>query len=98
MTDAPIRVQRTFPGNIGEGIIRDAAVNNMKKTIRIVPFVGVRPLLIFDSVFLVDCCPTVSSIAIFNKPCRIAVEQKYTKGLTCSKNQEDSVSIARVLD
>jgi hypothetical protein len=41
-------VQRTFPGNIGEGISRDAAVNNMKKTIRIiVPFVGVRPALDF---------------------------------------------------
>jgi len=45
MTDAPIKAQRTFPGNIGEGIIRDAAVNNMKKTMRIVPFVGVRPTL-----------------------------------------------------
>jgi len=41
MTDAPIRLQRTFPGNIGDGIIRDAAVNNMKKTRRIIaPFVA----------------------------------------------------------
>ena len=45
LTDDPSRLQRTFPGNIGEGIIRDAAVNSMKKTIRIIPFVADRPLL-----------------------------------------------------
>jgi hypothetical protein len=48
LTDDPIRLQRTFPGNIGDGIIRDAAVNNMKKTPRIIaPFVAGRSVFGF---------------------------------------------------
>jgi hypothetical protein len=43
LTDGTIRLERTFPGNIGDGIIRDAAVNNRKKTARIIaPFVAGR--------------------------------------------------------
>jgi hypothetical protein len=33
--EPPMSVQNTFPGNIGEGISRDAPVNNAKKTIKI---------------------------------------------------------------
>lgn len=35
LTDSPISVEKKLPGNIGEGISRDANVNIRKKTIRI---------------------------------------------------------------
>ena len=75
----PTSLQRTFPGNIGEGISRDAAKNNPKKTRRIIV-----PLIVFtllpSYVFDVSSCAStgLSCVAIFNKPSRILVEQQYT--------------------
>jgi len=57
----------------------DAAKNNPKKTRRIIaPFIVIAllPFSIFD---FSSCASTImSSIAIFNKPSRILVEQLYT--------------------
>ena len=78
-TTPPTSLQRTFPGNIGEGISRDAAKNNPKKTRRIIaPFIVItlQPFSIFD--FSSCASARMSSIAIFNKPSRILVEQQYT--------------------
>lgn len=42
----PIKVQKKFPGNIGEGTKRDAAVNIEKNTIRIsIPLIANSPML-----------------------------------------------------
>ena len=42
-------MQKKFPGNIGEGISKDADVNIKKKTTRInVPFITDSPLWEFD--------------------------------------------------
>ena len=49
LTTPPIRIQKTFPGNIGEGINREADVNIKKKTIRM----GIPLIMNFPFVYIV---------------------------------------------
>ena len=73
----PMSLHRTFPGNIGDGISRDAAANNPKKTTRIIaPFILTTFLGCLVWFFHLSLT-RLSSIVIFNKPCRTAVEQQY---------------------
>lgn len=63
---------------MGEGINKDAPVNRTKKTMRIAaPFNAFHTLLVLVLFFNGVSVYSVSSIAIFNKPSRMAVELKY---------------------
>ena len=63
---------------MGEGINKDAPVNRTKKTMRIAtPFNAFHTLLVLALFFSSISVYSVSSIAIFNKPSRMAVELKY---------------------
>jgi hypothetical protein len=77
---------------MGDGINREAARNSPKKTSRIInPFTIHHPCV---SYFMFT---RVSSIAIFNKPSRIAVEQKYSLEILISESKKLHKEIDEIL-
>jgi hypothetical protein len=73
-------VQKKFPGNIGEGISRDADVKSKKKAIRIAnPFMGYLSSFVFYVLVLIGLSRKISNIAIFNKHYCLNEQQKYNK-------------------
>lgn len=72
LTAPPIRIQKTFPGNIGEGINREADVNIKKKTIRM----GI-PLITNYSLYRLWVLCKTYDIAIFNKSSCLPAQHKY---------------------
>lgn len=72
LTAPPIRIQKTFHGNIGEGINREANVNIKKKTIRI----GI-PLIMNYRLYISRVLCKTYDIAIFNKSSCLPAQHKY---------------------
>ncbi len=73
LTAPPMRIQKKFPGNIGEGINREADVNIKKKTIKMSIPLTMNYLLYTFFVVLYN----ESDIAIFNKSSCLPAQHKY---------------------
>jgi hypothetical protein len=87
---SPIKAQKKFPGNIGEGISSEADAKSKKNVSSITA-----PFMFFAFcrvLFLTDAQPRVSSIAIFNKLYRSQAQQKYKNKKAKSQKPNNSNS------